>query len=45
MRYILEYLGIIRRKYRDRKNISDEIQTIIPLIKNELKISIEKVNS
>ena len=42
---IFNELVIFRRQFRDRQDVSDEIQTIISLIKDELQTSIEKVMS
>ena len=39
------YWGIFRREFRNRKNVGDEIQMIISLIKDELQTSTEKVIS
>ena len=39
----MDELGIFWREFRDRQDVSDEIQTRIFLIKDELQTSIEKV--
>ena len=42
---IMKDLSIFRGKFRDRQDVSDEIQTNIYLIKDELQTSIEKLIS
>ena len=41
----MDELGIFWREFRDRQDVSDEIQTRIFLIKDKLQTSIEKVIS
>ena len=37
MKKVMEYLNFFRRYFRARQNVSDEIQTNIYLIKDELQ--------
>ena len=41
MTKLMEYLKVFRKDFRDRQDVSDEIQTIIYFIKDELQNSIE----
>ena len=45
MKGVMKYLSVFRRKFRDRQDASDEIQTSIYFIKGELQNFIEKVIS
>ena len=42
---MMNELCIFRSEFRDNQAVGDDIQTIISLIKDELKTSIEKVMS
>ena len=42
MKEIISELGVFRREFGDKQDVSDEIQTSISLIKDELQTSIEK---
>ena len=41
MKKVIEDLNVFRKYFRVRQEVSDEIQTIISFIKEELKHSIE----
>ena len=41
MKKVLEDLNVYREYFRARQDVSDEIQTKIPFIKDELQTSIE----
>ena len=42
MKDIMKYLGKFNRKFRDRQDVSDEVQTRMYFTKDDLQISIEK---
>ena len=41
MKKVIEYLNVYRKYFRVRQEVSDEIQTMISWIKDELQSSIE----
>ena len=43
MKEVMKYLGVFRREFRARQDVSDGIKTIVSLIEDDIQNSSEKV--